>query len=461
MKGEMAADIRSCIRVYVRRYPCRLIGTLIGLMIGTLLLASTTPCFALPVVSPQKWLHKTSKTQTTAVPNKKVEDEPKASLRMPPRKLTAGRALQRVPSERLLDTLVIDPNVFAQRHELLRSIQRTRQYLQSDEGREKFALFGPDGIDSELIQESLERFAILLASSHSHAELADRVRRSFDLYRSVGSDGRGSVLFTGYFRPVYRASRVRSARYPYPLFKKPEDFAAWSSPHPTRVQLEGYNGRGGAEALLHGQELAFVSSRFEAYMIHVQGSAVLEFETGERESIGFAGATDYPFKGVPVEFLRKHKVSWGKLGDFFKVRPAELDRILSLNNRFIFFAEQESSAPIGSLGLPVVDERSIAIDQARLPPGAVSIIRTSLPQSDSTGRVRVTPQSRFVLNLDSGSAIRGPGRVDVFMGTGEEARKRANYVHANGELYYLFAKPLPSKGIPPHIQQAVTAQPVS
>jgi membrane-bound lytic murein transglycosylase A len=138
--------------------------------------------------------------------------------------------------------------------------------------------------------------------------------------------------------------------------------------------------------------------------------------------------------------LRSRKVAWNKLSQFFAVNPGELDRLLSANNRFIFFTEQVGGAPVGSLGLPVVEERSIAIDQLHLPPGAVSIIRTALPHRDGKGNLRLVPSSRFVLNLDSGSAIRGPGRVDVFMGTGEEARQRANYVHGDGELYYLFVK---------------------
>jgi membrane-bound lytic murein transglycosylase A len=175
-------------------------------------------------------------------------------------------------------------------------------------------------------------------------------------------------------------------------------------------------------------------------MIHVQGSAVLEYPNGERRAVGFAAATDYEFKGIPVEYLRKQKVAWAKLPQFFQKYPKELDRLLSENNRFIFFSEQESSSPIGSLGLPVVEERSIAIDQGRLPPGAVSIIRTALPRAGKGGKIQLVPSSQFVLNLDSGSAIRGPGRVDVFMGTGDQARERANHVHGGGELYYLFAK---------------------
>jgi membrane-bound lytic murein transglycosylase A len=291
-----------------------------------------------------------------------------------------------------------------------------------------------------VLRDTLTHFAQVLTASTSQDELVQKIKQSFDLYRSVGSDGHGSVLFTGYFRPVYHASRERTKAYRYPLFKRPIDFDTWSKPHPTRVALEGYNGLGEKGALLHGEELAWLKTRFEAFMIHVQGSAVLEYQDGTKRAIGFAGATEHPFRGIPGDYLRAHKVAWTKLPQFFEKYPGELDRLLSRNNRFIFFKEQESAFPIGSLGLPVVDERSIAIDQGRLPPGAVSIIRTSLPRLNDKGGIKVVRSSRFVLNLDSGSAIKGPGRVDVFMGTGDEARQLATHVYGNGELYYLFAK---------------------
>ncbi len=349
-------------------------------------------------------------------------------------------ALEQVPFDEVGDHLVVDPFLFAHRENLLTSIQQTREYLKTEAARIKLETFGDKGINAETLDRSLSRFADLLRSSTSHRQLVQSIRNSFDLYRSVGSDGRGSVFFTGYFRPVYQASRVRTKVYRYPLFQRPAGLESWSKPHPTRVKLEGFDGLGNQDTLLHGSELVWLRSRFEAFMIQVQGSAILEFPDGSKRAIGFAGATDHPFKGIPVEYLREKKVAWSKLPQFFQKRPDELDRLLSQNNRFVFFKEQESSSPIGSLGLPVVEERSIAIDQGRLPPGAVSIIRTALPRSDKKGKIQLVRSSRFVLNLDSGSAIRGPGRVDVFMGTGDRARERANHVHGEGELYYLFSK---------------------
>lgn len=350
------------------------------------------------------------------------------------------RSLEQVDIDLMGSQLSVDQRLFSQRTDLLRSIDQTRAFLKTAAGRTKLASFEKRGIHVDMMERSLETFARLLASSRSQQELVRRIQSSFDLYRSTGSDGRGKVRFTGYFRPLYEASQVKTPEFSFPLFKRPTDFERWAQPHPTRVMLEGYDGKGGGQTILRGNELAWVRSRFEAYMIHVQGSAVLEFPDGSRRAIGFAAGTSYPFRGISREFLRKHNISWTRLEDFFRSKPALMDQMVSNNNRFIFFAEQDSSEPIGSLGLPVIEERSIAVDQGHLPPGAIGIIRTNLPARDPMGRLKMVPTSRFVLNLDSGSAIRGPGRVDVFMGTGEEARERASSVNNPGQLYYLFDK---------------------
>ena len=352
-----------------------------------------------------------------------------------------NETLEPVSSPKVTEEISVDPTLFAEREKVLQSIVQTRAFLRSPAGQTKLGSFETKGLDAERLDRSLAIFSALLVVSDSPADLVRRLRDTFDLYRVTGRDGRGSVRFTGYFRPVYEASSVRSAEFPYPIFRAPPDFSAWRSPHPTRVALEGTDGRGGPGTLLHGYELAFLRSRFEAYMIQVQGGGLLEFADGRRQAIGYAAGTAYPFRGMSKAFLLRNKVAWTRLPDLFRTKPAEVNRELSLNNRFIFFKEQASAEPIGSLGLPVVAERSVAVDQVFLPPGAIGIVRTSLPERTARGTIRMVPTSRFVLNLDSGSAIKGPGRADIFMGTGDEARERANFINGDGNLYYLFSKP--------------------
>ncbi|NES46638.1 3D domain-containing protein, partial [Moorena sp. SIO2C4] len=110
------------------------------------------------------------------------------------------------------------------------------------------------------------------------------------------------------------------------------------------------------------------------------------------------------------------------------------------NKSFVFFRETRGAPATGSLGLPVMAERSIATDKSIMPPGALALIQTSIPYPNAVGQLESRLVSRYVLDQDTGSAIKGPGRVDIFMGTGKLAGNRAGLINDTGELYYLLLK---------------------
>lgn len=323
---------------------------------------------------------------------------------------------------------------------LIKGAQANLKFMASIAGQEAYRFFAEEGMSQARVEQSLKRFEELLRTASSSGELALLLHREFVLFRSRGRDGQGTVRFTGYFQPVFKASRERTHEYIYPIYRLPSDFKGWQKPHPTRVRLEGYDGRGTGTSLLRGHELAYLRTRYEVFMIQLQGSAILELPDRRRMAVGFAGGTDYPFRGVSKEFLQANRVAWHELDRFFDKRPSLLNEVMSRNNRFIFFKENAQPLPIGSLGLPVMAERSIATDKVKLPPGAVGIIRAALPQDAPGGKMTVVTRTRFVLDQDTGSAIKGPGRVDVFMGTGSEAQRKANHLLSDGELYYLLLR---------------------
>ena len=335
--------------------------------------------------------------------------------------------------------------IWNSRSAVLEGLSHSLTYLQSPGSLRDYRILQSSFITRERVYSSLKRFREILIESESRHEFSQKLIEEFSFYRSVGQDGQGAVRFTGYFRPVYHASRERTAAYRFPIFRKPTDFSQWSKPHPTRTELEGYNGQGSQSGLLSGLELAWLSSRYEAYLMHLQGSGVLEFTDGSRSAVGFAAGTDYSYTSIKPQELKRFGVAWGELGRFFGTHPDELNRYLATNNRFIFFEEQETENPLGSLGVPVTPERSIATDKLWLPAGAIGVVRTNLPSRDSSGRIVLAQQTRLVFDQDAGSAIKGPGRVDIFMGTGQEAQERANHVSARGELYYLLLKQQPQR----------------
>jgi len=335
----------------------------------------------------------------------------------------------------------INDNTWSRKSDLLRGIENSLQYLRSSDSERAYKKYQGTVLDRDKVLRSLLRFRTLLFKAKSPVELTSMLKKEFRVMRSKGSDGEGAVKFTGYFQPVYRASLKRSEQYSFPLYSLPEDFASWSKPHYRRVELEGYDGLGAGRGPLRGREIAYLPTRYEAYMIQVQGSAILELPDGKHLAVGFAGATDHPFKGVPKSFLQAKNIRWANIGEHFRAHPADLNQILAQNNRFVFFKVNQFQDPVGSLGVPVVAKRSIATDKSLMPPGALGLIHTFFPERNTrSGTISMARRPQFVFDHDTGSAIKGPGRVDVFMGTGDEAGKLANHISSTGSLYYLLLK---------------------
>ncbi|CDN10305.1 Membrane-bound lytic murein transglycosylase A precursor [Richelia intracellularis] len=328
---------------------------------------------------------------------------------------------------------------------LVRAIDHSLRYLKTPTAMRAYENYPVEGITRDHVIRSLVRFRQLVVNSKSASQLQDAVRREFDVYKSVGNDNKGTVKFTAYFAPVYKASSVRTAEYKYPLYGLPADFDQWPTPHPTRVELEGKDALLGKKSRLSGLELFWFRDRLDAYMVHIQGSATLKLTDGRTTSVGYAGGTDYPWTSIGKELLKDGKLPLNKLRlpevvSFFKSNPKEMNNYFPRWERFVFFKETNGRPPHGSIGVPVTPERSIATDKSLMPPGALAIVNASFPYPTSNGKLRYRRVSRFVLDQDTGSAIKTPGRVDYFMGNGDLAGRRAGVTGGNGGLYYLLLK---------------------
>ncbi|MGH2413520.1 MAG: murein transglycosylase A, partial [Microcystaceae cyanobacterium] len=329
------------------------------------------------------------------------------------------------------------PAKLGDRQALVGAIERSLRYLDTAHAVKAYQNYPVPGITRDRVRRSLRRFRQLLLQSRTPAELQSAVKREFTFYQSVGNDAQGTVLFTGYFEPVYVASRQPRAEYRYPLYRLPSNFKRWTKPHPTRAELEGKDGLLGKQSPLAGYEFVWLRDRLEAFLVHVQGSAKLRLPDGKLMSVGYAGNTDYPYTSVGRELVNEgvftlEELSLPVLIDYLQQHPQDLDKYLPRNNRFIFFQETYGAPPKGSLGVPVTPERSIATDKAVMPPGALALMRTRIPYPSSGGELETALVSRYVLDQDTGSAIKGAGRVDIFMGTGKLAGDRAGLINSTG-----------------------------
>ena len=354
--------------------------------------------------------------------------------------------------------------------DLRTSITNSLNYIQKPSSRNFF----PCGqITHSRTEESLKAFAQLLDSGLKGAQLNNAIREKFDVYISVGCDDKGTVLFTGYYTPIFDASFVRSERFRYPLYKTPGDLLKGRNgeilgqrqpdgtvrPYPSRAEIED-------SGMLKGNELVWLSDPFEAYIAHVQGSAKLRLperqldraakglpdgqsapgETSPKGgliTIGYNASNGHEYHSVAQELVRDGKMSSEQISlsamiDYFKAHPEQVDMYVRRNPRFVFFRREEGQ-PRGSLNEPVTAMRSIATDKSIFPRGALAFITTTLPQADGAAITKKL-YSGFALDQDTGGAIRAPGRCDVYMGQGDIAGKLAGQTYQEGKLYYLFLK---------------------
>ena len=349
-----------------------------------------------------------------------------------------------------LDALGLDEQLWGSpgqpgdRQALLKSIDNSLRFLASPKAADVYRKYAVPGITRDRVRRSLVRFRQLVRNSRSSAELQAAVQREFVFYKSVGRDEQGTVLFTGYFEPIYAASRRPSAEYRYPLYKLPTNFPGWKTPHPTRAELEGEDGLG-TKSQLRGGELVWLRDRLEAFLVQVQGSARLQLPDGKQMTVGYAGKTDYPYVSIGRELVKDGKLPLEGLTlqvliDYFRANPIELSQYLPRNQSFVFFRETYGAPPMGSVNVPVTPERSIATDKSLMPPGALALINAPIPYSNPMNQLETRMVNRYVLDQDTGSAIQGAGRVDIFMGTGPKAGARAGAINGTGELYYLLLK---------------------
>ncbi len=306
-------------------------------------------------------------------------------------------------------------------------------------------------IHRECAVKTLETFLALMDAGARSDEINGLIRASFDVYESVGCDDKGTVLFTGYYTPIFDGSRERSGRFRYPLYKPPDDLVKGPdgqtrgrrtangelAPFPPRAVIED-------SGLLKGQELIWLGDPFEAYIAHVQGSAKIRLPGREIITVGYAATNGHEYQSIAKMLIDDGRIpsdqmSLAAMMSYFQKHPDQVDKYVRRNPRYVFFQIAEGT-PRGSLNEPVTPWRTIATDKSIFPRSCLAFISTTLPQLTRDSIVK-QPYGGFVLDQDTGGAIRAAGRCDIYMGEGDQAGRLAGQTYQEGRLYYLFLKP--------------------
>jgi membrane-bound lytic murein transglycosylase A len=193
--------------------------------------------------------------------------------------------------------------------------------------------------------------------------------------------------------------------------------------------------------MLKGQqlELLWVDSAIDAFFLHVQGSGRVVFEDGSVVRVGYAGRNGRRYTPIGRELVAKgiipqKKVSLQSIRQWLAENPIAGRQLMEKNQSYIFFRLMEGDGPIGAQGVQLTPGRSLAVDRKYIPLGVPVWLNTSEP-----GKSR-KPLRRLVMTQDTGSAIRGPVRGDLFFGFGNEAGLRAGHMREIGTYYLLLPK---------------------
>lgn len=341
---------------------------------------------------------------------------------------------------------------------LSRAIDHSATYLAAPSSKNYFPYLD---ISHDRAVATVNAMRALIASEQQKgfdgARFNAAIRQDFEVYKSWGApdpNGPGftdKVLYTGYFTPIYDASTTRQGPYVWPLYKRPADLVTNEDgsvahrktpdgqlvPYYTRAQIEQGH-------LLDGQEFVYLKSRWDAYVITVQGSARLKLvdQGGRIYEVGYAGNNGYPYTSpgkqmIADKVLPEDQLSLRGLRAYFDAHPADMDKYLAINERFVFFTERPGG-PFGSLNVPVTQFASIATDKAVYPRAMPAFLTVDIP---AVGGHSFVPYRGFMMDQDTGGAIRASGRCDIYMGVGPAAEQLAGYQYKEGALYYIAVKP--------------------
>jgi len=276
-------------------------------------------------------------------------------------------------------------------------------------------------------------------------------------HRLYGKGGKPSGLVTGYYEPLLYGSFTPDSRFRWPVYSVPDslviidlgDLYPELENRRVRGRLEGnrvvpfYSRREieSDRSLLAGHELLWLDDRDAVFFLHIQGSGRVELPDGSTLGVGYSNQNGHPYVAIGRILLDQGELSRDEIS-LFTIRqwlddnPDKADELLFANPSYVFFTlrEEVANGPIGSLNVPLTAQRSIAIDPKVVALGTPIWLQTNVPGNPET------PYHRLVIAQDTGGAIKGPLRADLFWGHGEEAERNAGIMKEQGTMVVLLPR---------------------
>jgi membrane-bound lytic murein transglycosylase A len=311
---------------------------------------------------------------------------------------------------------------------------------------------------------SLQLFLGIIEKEQSYASVIEKLEADFHLFRSTANNEGEGVLFTGYYEPIFDGSLTRTTQFNVPVYSVPDDLLVLNLgyfrdslknrtivyrivnntivPYYTRQEIM-------EQKVLAKQkkEIAWMRDPVDLFFMQIQGSGILLLPSGEKLKLSYNGSNGLRYSSigkllVDLGIMKLEEVSMQSIRDYLKNHPQSRDYVLNHNKNYTFFAVDKSiDGPKGNIEVPLTAHRSIATDSTIFPKGALAYIVSDLPVfTESWQEHSLEPFARFTVIQDTGGAIKGPGRVDLFWGNGILAEKSAGTMRSFGKLYLLVAK---------------------
>lgn len=376
-------------------------------------------------------------------------------------------AVSTTPALRLLTEKELPDFVetFPSRGGLIKAAKKTLEYFKTTQSLPKTFRLADREYAPGMLAASLDELIKISSRAKTAEEFAEQIKANFDVFQSVGLDGQGKVVFSSYYQPMLPASHKKTPVYHVPLYKRPEDMVFVDAesfgrkedvlvgrvdknkrvvPYFTRSDIDIKKRLAG-----RGLEIAWLKDKFDVLDLHIQGSGILRFPDGKELLAKYAATNGRTYNSVGLTLVKaniipKEEITRDKLRDYLHEHPEAEDWLLAQNPRYTFFELAPLPAdgePFGSVQQSLTPSRSIAIDPSVAPLGTIAFFTTPAPQADKEGRLLgIFPSSRFAVAMDTGGAIKGPGRVDIYVGHGKQAETTARNQWHEGKLYFLVKK---------------------